>query len=192
METMYWEIICGLFIIVIIILSFFSLRKGKTKNLDSLQFNKFENLLFDQNCGAYFELVKHNKNYKTWDELSKIKKAKHSERQSGIYALYFPVDKIEETIPVYIGQSKDIYKRFKLHQNELLKVLSKPEKINKDKLLYRKILKFMSYRQLTINDLNFVILTECNNNKFNKLQKKYIKAYNSAEVGFNTTYYGNK
>lgn len=91
---------------------------------------------------------------------------------TGIYKIENLIDK-----KVYIGQSKDIVKRWSNHKSNAFDINSH----SYDYPLYRAI------RKYGIENFDFSILEECLIEELNEKEKQYIEKYNSFFDGYNLT-----
>lgn len=91
----------------------------------------------------------------------------------GIYKITSPSDKI------YIGQSRDVYKRIEIYRNVRCKTQTK---------LYNSLVKYGWLKH------KFEIICECDENQLNCLEIAYIKTFNSfnSEQGLNLTSGGHR
>lgn len=90
--------------------------------------------------------------------------------------------KIQNTIngKCYIGQSRNITKRWSTHRN----AYKNPKNARYDIPLYR------AMRKYGINAFTFVILEECTVANLNSLEQQYIKQYDAFWNGYNCTFGG--
>lgn len=95
------------------------------------------------------------------------------ERQCGIYIIY--CDKARKKNGVYIGQSRDIHKRWLAHVNDL--------KNNRHKNKHLQNI----YNKYGENSFNFDILELCSPDELNKKEEYYIDYYDSYKHGMNKT-----
>lgn len=100
---------------------------------------------------------------------------KRKQQKTGIY-------KITNLIngKMYIGQSVDIYKRWKKHKTECLNKKSKSYNYP----IYR------AFRKYGIENFNFEILEECALNELNTRERYYIVMFNTFFKGYNQTFGG--
>lgn len=178
-------LIIVLFCIIVLIsgailyIIFYSLHKKNEKNKfasnNKNNFNKAKNK---------YEELKEKKTFK-YSEVKEIKSDKN--RFPGIYGIFYDNQKVNEVIPIYIGQSKDLRARWKSHINEIEKV----KEGKSDSRKYSKILHYAQTKKLSEKDLKFVVLKKTDVEKLNEQEKKYIKIFQADVYGFNATK-GNK
>lgn len=155
-----------------------------------LNFSSRENHYFDVIKNNYFELVnelKANKQFKTWDQVQNTKYVRGLETASGIYIIYLEVENVSETIPLYVGQSKNIFSRWKQHQNQFRKIIK--GEINTR--TYKKIMHYLNIYGYSLQDLKFAVIDKCAIEQLKIQEKKYIDFFKSDIFGFNQTK-GNK
>ena len=94
------------------------------------------------------------------------------EKQCGIYCIENVVNKKK-----YIGQSRNIQKRFKDHIKALRQGIHKNHHLQS------------AYDYYGESNFNFYVLEECNINQLNYLEKQYIKIFNANDTnyGYNLT-----
>ncbi len=175
----------GILVITVFIKGEIKEKEKRTLTSAQENYNNNHQNDFESSKKNYYRLIKEKG--KTWEEVQASKNTRNQERSSGIYAMYLKTENIQETIPVYIGQSKDIFKRWRQHQNQISKVVREESNTR----TYKKILHYISLKGLKIQDLNFVVLVKCNEKKLNQEEKKYIDFFKSDVFGFNATK-GNK
>ncbi|WP_405098596.1 GIY-YIG nuclease family protein [Oceanobacillus sp. FSL H7-0719] len=91
---------------------------------------------------------------------------------SGIYMIYIDHFTNEEVVPIYIGQSKDIQRRYKQHYSEILALnrlsydeyeryfFSKGSSFYEGNFKSCKIFKYMLENNCTLQDFHMIILDE--------------------------------
>lgn len=142
--------------------------------------------LFDQAKAKYFQVLELNDN----DIIN------NKEAVSGIYALFFVSDKIENIIPLYIGQSKNIKNRFRAHKTALNKLFKMTDEQLDEHLrsgkqdgnhLYTKMILFLKAHNLTLKDLKIKVLASNITKTYFRLQKEqeFITYYQTETFGFN-------
>jgi hypothetical protein len=116
---------------------------------------------------------------------------------SGIYMIYINNFNSGNMVPIYIGQSKDVQKRYKEHLCEILALnrLSYEEYYNyffyKSNSFYEgrfkssKIFKFMIENNCTLRDFHMILLKEVKTEDLEKEEQEYIKVLNAPFFGFN-------
>lgn len=132
-------------------------------------------------------------------EIEQKKELDNTDTKSGIYAIYienfnYKLMKYEECImPIYVGQSKNIYKRMLSHKNKLKEIFSYSiNEFNKNlrtkkegQYLYHKIRKCINDTNLTQENIKFKVLEYCEENKLLELEKYYIDLYKTESLGLN-------
>ncbi len=170
-----------------IIFALISEKNKKTLKVEQINFfkNEANNVIhFKQN---YFSISQNTNNTKTWNDIKNTKYQRGLEVSSGIYAIFIPVENINEIIPIYVGQSKDIFKRWKSHQNQIEKIIKEESNTR----TYKKIVTYLKQKNLNIQSLNFIVLEKCNEENLNERELYYINILGSDVYGFNATK-GNK
>ncbi|MDT2835074.1 GIY-YIG nuclease family protein [Vagococcus carniphilus] len=118
---------------------------------------------------------------------------------SGIYMLYVEDDFDKEILPIYIGRSKNIQKRYKEHLESMMAINKLNSKelshlvFDKDRqesyysgqFKYVKILLFMIDNQKTLDDIKMIILEECDEESINERELFFINQFKAPYVGFN-------
>ncbi|MBS4223846.1 excinuclease ABC subunit C [Lederbergia citrea] len=116
---------------------------------------------------------------------------------SGIYMIYIDHLTSDKIVPIYIGQSKDVQKRYKDHLSEILALnrFSYNEYYNyffyKSNSFYEghfkssKIFKFMIENNCTLSDFRMILLEEVEVGELEKKEQEYIKRLNASFFGFN-------
>lgn len=118
-------------------------------------------------------------------------------KTTGIYMIYIDGFESNNVIPIYIGKSIDIQRRYKQHYTELLALnrLSYEEYKKyfflKNTSFYdghfktSKIFKYMIENQKTLKDFHMIILEQTDESELDFKEKKYINEFNSCYFGFN-------
>lgn len=116
---------------------------------------------------------------------------------SGIYMIYIDHFTSEKIVPIYIGQAKDIQRRYKQHFSEILALnrLSYEEYHNyfflKSKSFYDgnfkscKIFKYMIENKCTLQDFHMIILEEVEEEYLDEKEQEYFKRLLPSFFGFN-------
>jgi hypothetical protein len=116
---------------------------------------------------------------------------------SGIYMIYIDHFTSNKIVPIYIGQSKDVQKRYKDHLSEILALnrFSNNEYYNyffyKSNSFYEgrfkssKIFKIMIENNCTLSDFRMILLEEVEVRDLEKKEQEYIKRLNASFFGFN-------
>lgn len=138
-------------------------------------------------------------NDKVIKELEHKKELDNADNKSGIYAIYienydYKCMKYEECIiPIYVGQSKNIYQRMLSHKKKLKEIFSysiddfnKNLKTKKEsQYLYHKIRKCVNDSNLTQENIKFKLLEYCEESKLLEREKYYIDLYKTESFGLN-------
>lgn len=115
----------------------------------------------------------------------------------GIYMIYINHFTDDKIIPIYIGQSTDIQKRYKDHYTEILALnrlsydeynhyfFSKSYSFYEGKFKTSKIFKYMVENSCTLEDFNMIILEEVEFNDLIQKEDEYFQQYLPAFFGFN-------
>lgn len=180
----YW-IIFGIVIFGFIVIGvIFSIIDKDRKSLKTTQINyqKKEIDSFLNVKNLYLATI-NNKDSKTWKQIENTKNMRGLEKSSGIYLIYIKNDNVNESIPVYVGQAKDIFKRWKQHQNQFRKIIR--GEVNTR--TYKKIVHYLNLYNLKLEDLNFTVVKKCSIENLNDWEKYYIDLYKSDVYGFNNT-----
>lgn len=115
-------------------------------------------------------------------------------RKSGIYMIYVDCFDDEKIIPIYIGQSTDIQKRYKIHYQEILSLnrLSYDEyKKYTQSGLYDgsfkscKIFRYMIEHNCGLPDYHMILLECCDESVLGEREQFYINEFKSEYFGFN-------
>jgi len=116
---------------------------------------------------------------------------------SGIYMIYIDCEDDDAILPIYIGQSKDIQKRYKAHLSELLTLnrlsyetyksyfFDKRSSFYEGSFKTTKIFKFMVERDIDITRFRMKILTECDADFLNEYEEFYVQKFSTSYFGFN-------
>lgn len=119
--------------------------------------------------------------------------------KAGIYALYLTNYindwEIRErlVLPIYIGQSKNLWRRKNEHLNEINHIIDLPEQKINNRLkkhreqgyLYFKIRNCIEASSLNIDNISIKCLEYCDINELNEREQYYIQKYCGIEYGFN-------
>jgi|GEM_PF-3486625 len=115
-------------------------------------------------------------------------------KTSGIYMLYVNKFDDDRIVPIYVGQTVDIQKRYSTHIKEILALnrLTKEEYMTyQNDLFYNgrfkscKIFKYMVDNESCLSDLKMIILNECEQSELEAVEDKYIKELKAEYFGFN-------
>lgn len=116
---------------------------------------------------------------------------------SGVYMIYIDCDKDDLIMPIYIGQSKNVQKRYKDHLTQLLSLNrltyeSYKEYFFSGKNSYYdgffktcKIFKYMIEKDCDLTKFRMKILVECEVEKLDYYEDFYIEEFLSSFLGFN-------
>ncbi|MBO5005060.1 MAG: hypothetical protein J6D03_07460 [Clostridia bacterium] len=133
------------------------------------------------------------------NEIEVKKDLDNTDKKSGIYAIYikdfdYKLMKYEPRIlPVYIGQSKNMYTRMQSHQKRINEVFSytinefnKNLKTKKEsQYMYHKIRKCINDTRITQDNIKFKVLEYCEESKLLERENYYIDLYKTESLGFN-------
>ena len=138
-------------------------------------------------------------NKKVIEEISNKKDLDNSDNKSGIYAIY--IDNFDYTkmkykeciIPIYVGQSKDLYKRMMEHKRKLKSIFSCSKNEFNENLrmkkesqyLYHKIRKCINETKNKQENIKFIVLEYCEEDKLIEREKYYIDLYKTESFGLN-------
>lgn len=132
-------------------------------------------------------------------EIEQKKDLSSTDKKSGIYAIYienfdYKLMEYEKCIlPIYVGQSKNIYTRMLAHKTNLNKIFeytinefNKNLKTKKEsQYLYHKIRKCINDTNLTIESIKFKVLEYCDEDKLLERERHYIDLYKTETFGLN-------
>jgi hypothetical protein len=116
---------------------------------------------------------------------------------SGIYMIFIENCASDKIVPIYIGQSKDVQKRYKVHMTEILALnrLSYDEYYNyffsKSSSFYEgrfktcKIFKYMIDNNCRLRDFRVFLLEETGVEDLERKEQEYIQKLNASFFGFN-------
>jgi len=116
---------------------------------------------------------------------------------SGIYLIYIENFTSDEIVPIYVGQAKDIQKRYKQHLTEILALnrlsfeeyhryfFSKSSSFYEGKFKTCKIFKYMIENKCTLQDFRMIILEEVNEDLLDEKEQKYFQRLLPSFFGFN-------
>lgn len=140
-----------------------------------------------------------NSNEKVIKEIEQKEELCNTDNKSGIYAIYienfdYKLMKYEECIiPIYVGQSKNIYQRVLSHKKKLEAIFSysidefnKNLRIKKEsQYLYHKIRKCINDTNITEGNIKFKVLEYCEESKLLERERYYIDLYKTENFGLN-------
>ncbi|MEK4083779.1 excinuclease ABC subunit C [Psychrobacillus sp. FSL K6-1415] len=116
---------------------------------------------------------------------------------AGIYMIYIDNFTSEKIVPIYIGQSKDIQRRYKQHFSEIIALnrlsydeynkyfFSKNSSFYEGKLKSCKIFKYMLENNCTLLDFRMVILEEVEEEDLDEKEQEYFQRLLPSFFGFN-------
>lgn len=116
---------------------------------------------------------------------------------SGIYMIYLDHFVDDKFVPIYIGQSKDIQKRYKAHYTELLALnrisydeykhyfFSKSSSFYEGKFKTSKIFKYMVENNCTLEDFHMIVLEDVESANLIRKEEEYFEQYLPSFFGFN-------
>ena len=116
---------------------------------------------------------------------------------SGIYMIYIDNFTSEKIVPIYIGQAKNIQKRYKQHFEEVLALnrlsydeynkyfFSKTKSFYEGKFKGCKIFKYMIDNKGTLHDFRMIVLEEVEEEYLDKKEQDYFQRLLPSFFGFN-------
>ncbi|KON69121.1 excinuclease ABC subunit C [Peribacillus butanolivorans] len=116
---------------------------------------------------------------------------------SGVYMIYIDHFTSEKIVPMYIGQAKDIQRRYKQHFSEILALNRLPyEEYHKyffleSQSFYEgsfkscKIFKYMIENKCTLQDVHMIVLEEVKEEYLDEKEQEYFKRLLPSFFGFN-------
>ncbi|MBR0427093.1 MAG: hypothetical protein IJK18_02675 [Clostridia bacterium] len=114
------------------------------------------------------------------------------DKTSGIYLMYIDGISLDYLIPIYVGQSVNLYNRRSSHRGNTKKlyILSKMEynkqiPLNAGKYLYCKLVSTLKNNNKTLEDIKFKVLEHCEKEKLDEREKYWINFFESSIYGFN-------
>ena len=140
------------------------------------------------------DIVKEFKNVvKDFEKLkNELRDIDTSDKTSGIYLLYIDGLNLNNLIPVYIGQSVNLYNRRTSHRGDTKKlfVLSTEEynkqiPLNAGKYLYCKLVSTLKNNNKTLADIKFKVLEHCEKEKLDDRENYWINYFETTIYGFN-------
>ena len=160
-------------------------------------YSKGDVKMFESLKAYIMDLIKNNKD----NELTPDTKC----NKSGIYMIYINNFNDNKILPIYIGEAKNLQKRYKDHYQEILCLNRLTYDEYKwsfiDKNFYDghfkscKIFKYMLEHECTLKDYKFIVLEYCNEELLEDKEQYYIQQLKSEYFGFNqlnVTTCGNK
>lgn len=116
---------------------------------------------------------------------------------SGVYMIYIDKFTKDKVIPVYIGQSKDIQRRYKQHYSEILALnrlsydeyeryfFSKGSSFYEGNFKSCKIFKYMLENNCNLQDFHMIILDEIDMEELEEKEQEYFRRLLPSFFGFN-------
>ncbi|WP_202707626.1 GIY-YIG nuclease family protein [Sporosalibacterium faouarense] len=113
---------------------------------------------------------------------------------SGIYMIYIDDFTDKHIVPIYIGQTSDIQRRYKDHLKELMALNRLTKKFYTaylEDLFYEgrykscKVFKYMVEHNCSLNDFHMIMLEECDKNSLLDKETEHISEFKTEFVGFN-------
>ncbi|MGM0939892.1 MAG: hypothetical protein ACQEWU_02810 [Bacillota bacterium] len=118
-------------------------------------------------------------------------------KTSGIYMIYIDNFTNDKVVPIYIGQSKDIQRRYKQHYSELLALnrlsygeyeryfFSKGSSFYEGNFKSCKIFKYMLENNCTFQDFHMIILDKVDMKNLDDKEQEYFQKLLPSFFGFN-------
>lgn len=123
---------------------------------------------------------------------NELKDVDTSDKTSGIYMLYIDDLSLDNLIPVYIGQSVNLYNRRTSHRGKTKKLFmlstedyNKQIPLNAGKYLYCKLVSTLRNNNKTLEDVKFKVLEHCEKEKLNARENYWINYFEAPVYGFN-------
>ena len=172
MNTLYLTALGIVIVILIFIFAILAIKKVyiSHKKYHNDPTNK-KQLLFN-----YKKLRKES--YYVWDYTGYI-----GNNKTGIYVIYLKERKHKGVIPVYVGQSVDILRRW----NEHKKGLEEAAQGYKANVRYNKMYAYAKDHHRRVEDFRFVFIEECSKKELDNVEVNYINVFDSNIRGFNLT-----
>ncbi len=116
---------------------------------------------------------------------------------SGIYIMYVDQCESKDIIPIYIGKSNNIQKRYKNHYTELLSLnrlsyeeyekyfFGRNNSFFEGSFKTSKIFKYMIEHKCSLNDFHMIIIDEVEEELLNEKEQHYFSEYLPSIFGFN-------
>ena len=135
-----------------------------------------------------FEIAK-----KDFNEIkNKLHEVNTDDKQSGIYMIYIDGIELENLLPIYVGQSVNIYSRKSRHKGEIKKLfIQETDEYNKNiiqhagKYMYCKLVSTLRNNNKTMDDIKFKVLEYCEKDKLNEREQYWINYFECFLYGFN-------
>lgn len=115
-----------------------------------------------------------------------------SDKTSGIYMMYIDDLGFDNLIPLYIGQSVNLYNRRTSHRGNTKKLFvldteqyNKQIPLNAGKYLYCKLVSNLRNNNKTLEDVKFKVLEHCEKEKLDERENYWINYFESSIYGFN-------
>ena len=135
----------------------------------------------------------YNEVLKEFEEAKKkLKDVDTSDKTSGIYMLYIEGLTLDNLIPIYVGQSVNLYNRRTSHRGNTKKLFelsteqyNKQIPLNAGKYLYCKLVSTLKNNNKTLEDIKFKVLEHCDKEKLDERENYWIDFFESTIYGFN-------
>ena len=143
-----------------------------------------------KNGGVVQEIKEYKNNLlKSIDETQDVT---FKDKCAGIYMIFIKDMEMKTIIPVYIGQSKNLYNRIANHKVEIRKLLSVDKDTynsniskNAGKYIYCKIVSTLLNNHKDFDDICFRVIEYCSNKDLDEREQYYINNFGSIRFGFN-------
>ena len=124
--------------------------------------------------------------------IDKINDVNTKDKTSGIYILYIDNIDLDNLIPIYVGQSKNIYARKNNHKSKIKRLFNLPDEVYNDSImlnsgeyLYCKLVSTLKNNGKDMEDIKFKVLEYCNQEELDEREQYWIKYFESTIYGFN-------
>lgn len=139
------------------------------------------------NIKKYEEVVN---NFK--EKINLLKDVDTKDNTSGIYIFYIENLISDNLIPIYVGQSKNIYNRKNKHRSEAKKLFDLSKEIynrritlSSGKYVYCKLVSTLKNNNKTLDDVKFKVLEYCDEKDLIEREKYWIEYFEATIYGFN-------
>lgn len=130
------------------------------------------------------------KNYK--DIINSLKEIDSKDKNCGIYILYIDNLILDDILPIYVGQSVNLYNRRTSHRTNTKKLFeltkeqyNKTIPLNSGKYLYCKLVSMLKNNNKTLDDVKFKVLEYCDKDKLDDKESYWINYFETTIYGFN-------
>jgi len=138
-------------------------------------------------------MKEYNETLKEFEKMKEeLKDIDTSDKTSGIYMLYIDGLTLDNLIPVYVGQSVNLYNRRTSHRGNTKKLFelnteeyNKQIPLNAGKYLYCKLVSTLKNNNKTLEDIKFKVLEHCEKDKLDERENYWINFFESTIYGFN-------